>query len=74
MRNELFFTVVTKTQKKNETKLKRNLKKMQPTMNAVKKLKKNDNFCDLAPPRKKIKIPGPSVDSHVNKMIIREKS
>ena len=36
--------------------------------------KKNDHFCDLAPPRKKIKIPGPSVDSHVNKMVIREKS
>ena len=36
-------------------------------MNAVKKLKKNDHFCDLAPPRNKIKIPGPNVDSYVNK-------
>ncbi len=43
-------------------------------MNAVKNLNENDHFCDLAPPREKIKIPGSNVHSHVNKMLIREKS
>jgi hypothetical protein len=45
---------------------------MRPSMNAVKKIKKNDHFCDLAPPRRKIKIPGPSVDFHEDKMVIRK--
>ena len=42
-------------------------------MNAV-KIKKNNHFCDLAPPRMKIKIQGPRMDFYVNKMVNCEKN